>query len=84
MKKKAKTAAAPVPMVYCGPKITNVVSQYQVFTNGITDILARELETKPLLKAFLVPLEKMSEVRLGLKSNTGKWAALFKKCKEEY
>lgn len=84
MKKKAKTVAAPVPMVYCGPKITNVVSQYQVFTNGITDLLAQELEAKPLLKAFLVPLDKMPEVRLGLKSGTGRWAALYKKCKEEY
>lgn len=80
---KAKKTKTPVVYVYCGPRIINVCPQWRVFTNGLTRELQELADNNPKIKALIVPLERMTEVRKALTAGNNKWAALYKSVKED-
>lgn len=73
MSDEKKTAAAVdnTPAVqaekavaYCGPTIKGVAPQYTVFVGGIPEKLAEVAEEHPVVKALIVPREKLAEMRV--------------------
>ena len=70
MSDEKKTAAAvdKAPAVqavaYCGPTIKGVAPQYTVFVDGIPEKLAEIAEEHPVVKALIVPREKLAEMRV--------------------
>ena len=53
----AKTVEA---VVYCGPTIKGVAPQYTVFVGGIPEKLTEIAEEHPVVKALIVPREKLA------------------------
>ncbi len=58
-----KTPAAQA-VAYCGPTIKGVAPQYTVFVDGIPEKLAEIAEEHPVVKALIVPREKLAEMRV--------------------
>ena len=58
-----KTPAAQA-VAYCGPTIKGVAPQYTVFVDGIPEKLAEIAEKHPVVKALIVPREKLAEMRV--------------------
>ena len=58
-----KTPAAQA-VAYCGPTIKGVAPQYTVFVDGIPEKLAEIAEGHPVVKALIVPREKLAEMRV--------------------
>jgi hypothetical protein len=50
-------------IVYCGPTIKGVVTQYAHFNNGIPKKLKEYAETNKLVKRLLVPLQEFIETK---------------------
>ena len=75
MSDEKKTAAAvdKAPAVqavaYCGPTIKGVAPQYTVFVDGIPEKLAEIAEEHPVVKALIVPREKLAEMRVKVEQN---------------
>lgn len=75
MSDEKKTAAAvdktPVAqaVAYCGPTIKGVAPQYTVFVDGIPEKLAEIAEEHPVVKALIVPREKLAEMRVKVEQN---------------
>ena len=75
MSDEKKTAAAvdKAPTVqavaYCGPTIKGIAPQYTVFVDGLPDKLKEKVEQVPLLKALIVPLDKLAEMRVKLEQD---------------
>lgn len=59
------TRAVQVPeaVAYCGPTIKGVAPQYTVFVGGIPEKLTEIAEEHPVVKALIVPREKLAEMR---------------------
>lgn len=70
-------------LVYCGPTIKNVCTQWQTFSNGPHELLKELMDKNSKIKALVVPLEEFPHVRLSLDSGEGRWAALYRAVKEE-
>lgn len=51
-------------LVWCGPTIKHVASQYTVFKHGLPEAMKVFVEKTPAAKGLLVPLEKFAETRL--------------------
>ena len=66
--KKTTTAVDKTPaaqaVAYCGPTIKGVAPQYTVFVDGIPEKLAEIAEERPVVKALIVPREKLAEMRV--------------------
>ena len=58
-----KTPAAQA-VAYCGPTLKGVAPQYTVFVDGIPERLAEIAEEHPVVKALIVPREKLAEMRV--------------------
>ena len=58
-------AQVQVPVAYCGPTIKGIAPQYTVFVDGLPD----KLKQVPLLKALIVPLDKLAEMRVKLEQD---------------
>ena len=67
----AKKAAAvqEEAVVYCGPTIKGLAPQYTVFVDGIPEKLAEIAEEHPVVKALIVPREKLAEMRVKVEQN---------------
>lgn len=61
----AAEVKATGPVVYCGPTVKNTVKQYTVYADGdmLPDMMNRFLETVPMAKGLLVPIEQFSDTR---------------------
>ena len=72
-KKKTAAAVDKAPAVqavaYCGPTIKGVAPQYTVFVDGIPEKLAEIAEEHPVVKALIVPREKLAEMRVKVEQN---------------
>lgn len=68
---QTEQAAAQVqaPVAYCGPAIKGIAPQYTVFVDGLPDKLKEKVEQVPLLKALIVPLDKLAEMRVKLEQD---------------
>lgn len=68
---QTEQAAAQVqaPVTYCGPTIKGIAPQYTVFVDGLPDKLKEKVEQVPLLKALIVPLDKLAEMRVKLEQD---------------
>lgn len=51
-------------VVYCGPTIKGLAPQYTVFVGGIPEKLTEVAEEHPVVKALIVPREKLAEMRV--------------------
>lgn len=68
--KEAQPAAkAAGAVAYCGPTIKGIAPQYTVFVDGLPDKLKEKVEQVPLLKALIVPLDKLAEMRVKLEQD---------------
>ena len=67
----AKKAAAvqEEAVAYCGPTIKGLAPQYTVFVDGIPEKLAEIAEEHPVVKALIVPREKLAEMRVKVEQN---------------
>lgn len=63
MSKKQSAPAMPEVVVYCGPAIRGIAAQYTAFTDGLPDAVQQQCEKTPALRTFLVPPEKLSQMR---------------------
>lgn len=62
-------AQVQVPVAYCGPTIKGIAPQYTIFVDGLPDKLKEKVEQVPLLKALIVPLDKLAEMRVKLEQD---------------
>lgn len=67
------------PVVYCGPTVKNTVKQYTVYADGdmLSDMMNRFLETVPMAKGLLVPIEQFSDTRKALENPKSAAGILF-------
>ena len=65
---QTEQAAAQVqaPVAYCGPTIKGIAPQYTVFVDGLPDKLKEKVEQ---VKALIVPLDKLAEMRVKLEQD---------------
>lgn len=62
-------AQVQASVAYCGPTIKGIAPQYTVFVDGLPDKLKEKVEQVPLLKALIVPLDKLAEMRVKLEQD---------------
>ena len=72
-----KTPAAQA-VAYCGPTIKAVAPQYTVFVDGIPEKLAEIAEEHPVVKALIVPREKLAEMRVKVEQSGTRENLLYK------
>lgn len=75
----AAEVKATGPVVYCGPTVKNTVKQYTVYADGdvLPDMMNRFLETVPMAKGLLVPIEQFSDTRKALENPKSAAGILF-------
>lgn len=66
---QTEQTAVQAPVAYCGPTIKGIAPQYTVFVDGLPDKLKEKVEQVPLLKALIVPLDKLAEMRVKLEQD---------------
>lgn len=78
---QTEQAAAQVQahVAYCGPTIKGIAPQYTVFVDGLPDKLKEKVEQVPLLKALIVPLDKLAEMRVKIEQDGTRENILYKK-----
>ena len=70
---------------YCGPTVKGIAPQYTVFVDGLPEKLKEKVETKekveqvPFLKALIVPLDKLAEMRVKIEQDGTRENILYKK-----
>lgn len=67
------------PVAYCGPTIKGIAPQYTVFVDGLPDKLKEKVEQVPFLKALIVPLDKLAEMRVKIEQDGTRENILYKK-----
>lgn len=72
-----KTPAAQA-VAYCGPTIKGVAPQYTVFVDGIPEKLAEIAEEHLVVKALIVPREKLAEMRVKVEQSGTRENLLYK------
>ena len=75
----AKAEALPEAVAYCGPTIKGVAPQYTVFVGGVPTKLAEVMEEFPVVKALVVPRDKLAEMRVKVEQSGTRENALYKK-----
>ena len=78
---QTEQAAAQVqaPVAYCGPTVKGIAPQYTVFVDGLPEKLKEKVEQVPLLKALIVPLDKLAEMRVKIEQDGTRENILYKK-----
>lgn len=78
---QTEQAAAQVqaPVAYCGPTIKGIAPQYTVFVDGLPEKLKEKVEQVPFLKALIVPLDKLAEMRVKIEQDGTRENILYKK-----
>lgn len=77
-----KSARAPTPVVYCGPTIPGKAVQFTTYTHGLSSPLLEEVQASPVLRALVVPLGHLPEVRRQLQARAGQYYTLYCKAQE--
>lgn len=67
------------PVAYCGPTIKGIAPQYTVFVDGLPEKLKEKVEQVPFLKALIVPLDKLAEMRVKIEQDGTRENILYKK-----
>ena len=65
-------------VAYCGPTIKGVAPQYTVFVDGIPEKLAEIAEEHTVVKALIVPREKLAEMRVKVEQSGTRENLLYK------
>lgn len=78
---QTEQAAAQVqaPVAYCGPTIKGIAPRYTVFVDGLPEKLKEKVEQVPFLKALIVPLDKLAEMRVKIEQDGTRENILYKK-----
>lgn len=78
---QTEQAAAQVqaPVAYCGPTVKGIAPQYTVFVDGLPEKLKEKVEQVPFLKALIVPLDKLAEMRVKIEQDGTRENILYKK-----
>lgn len=58
-----KATWTPAPVAYCGPTIPGKAVQFTTYTHGLSSPLLEAVQASPVLKALVVPLDQLPEVR---------------------
>lgn len=66
-------------VAYCGPSIKGIAPRYTVFLDGLPGKLKEQMEQVPLLKALLVPIDKLPEMRMKIEQDGTRENILYKK-----
>ena len=77
-----KAARVPAPVAYCGPTIPGKAVQFTTYTNGLSSPLLEAVQASPVLKALVVPLDQLPEVRRQLQVRAGQYYTLYCKAQE--
>lgn len=78
--KEAQPAAkAAGTVAYCGPTVKGIAPQYTVFVDGLPEKLKEKVEQVPFLKALIVPLDKLAEMRVKIEQDGTRENILYKK-----
>lgn len=77
-----KAARSPAPVAYCGPTIPGKAVQFTTYTNGLSSPLLEAVQASPVLKALVVPLDQLPEVRRQLQARAGRYYTLYCKAQE--
>lgn len=77
-----KAACAPDPVAYCGPTIPGKAVQFTTYTHGLSSPLLEAVQASPVLKALVVPLDQLPEVRRQLQARAGRYYTLYCKAQE--
>jgi hypothetical protein len=64
---------------YCGPTVKGIAPQYTVFVDGLPEKLKEKVEQVPFLKALIVPLDKLAEMRVKIEQDGTRENILYKK-----
>lgn len=81
MKKTDKKPQAA--MVYCGPDIPFVAKQFDSYSNGLPEGLARLAEASPAIAALVVPVERLAETRAELMKPGSALQNIFVRAEDE-
>lgn len=73
------TAQVQAPVAYCGPTVKGIAPQYTVFVDGLPEKLKEKVEQVPFLKALIVPLDKLAEMRVKIEQDGTRENILYKK-----
>ena len=77
-----KAARVPTPVAYCGPTIPGKAVQFTTYTHGLSSPLLEAVQANPVLKALVVPLDQLPEVRRQLQARAGRYYTLYCKAQE--
>ena len=77
-----KAACAPDPVAYCGPTIPGKAVQFTTYSNGLSSPLLEAVQASPVLKALVVPLDQLPEVRQQIQARAGRYYTLYCKAQE--
>lgn len=72
-------AEAVGTVAYCGPTVKGIAPQYTVFVDGLPEKLKEKVEQVPFLKALIVPLDKLAEMRVKIEQDGTRENILYKK-----
>lgn len=64
-------------VVYCGPSIKGIATQYTVFTGGIPETMEKIMEKYPAMKSLMVPIDKFAETRNRLNTKESAQALIY-------
>ena len=64
-------------VVYCGPSIKGIATQYTVFAGGIPETMGRLMEKYPTMKSLMVPIDKFAETRKKLNTKESAQALIY-------
>jgi len=67
VKKTKKTVERKVPVMYMGPSVGNMLSQYSVFSNEVPKDVEVFMEECPDAKKMLIPVSEINEHQEAMK-----------------
>ena len=77
-----KATWTPAPVAYCGPTIPGKAVQFTTYTHGLSSPLLEAVQASPVLKALVVPLDQLPEVRQQIQARAGRYYTLYCKAQE--
>lgn len=69
--------------IYCGPDISGIARQYDVFVDGLPERLVQLAQEHPAVGALIVPVKDAAEMRLALQKPGSAKHNIFMKAKKE-
>lgn len=80
---QAQAAKTGGPVVYCGPSVKRLVSQYRVFSAGLPSYMNEFVAAHPAVRGLIVPISKFAETRRDLENPKSAAAILYKAVRDE-